>query len=209
MYNKFLKRFFDICLAFVFLIALTPILILVTILCLFFFKGTVLFTQKRVGKNEKVFTIFKFITMRPMSTKNNTDKTRITGFGKILRSSSLDELPQLINVLKGDMSIIGPRPLLVKYLPYYTPDEKIRHYVRPGLTGLSQITGRNNLNWNDRLQLDIQYVKNLSLVLDLKIFIKTFLVIFSAENIQPHPSLQLKDLDEERREMQLGEENKT
>ncbi|MBK8681423.1 MAG: sugar transferase, partial [Bacteroidetes bacterium] len=130
---------------------------------------------------------------------NNTDNSRLTQFGRLLRKSSLDEIPQLINILKGDMSLIGPRPLLVKYLQYYTPEEKIRHQVRPGITGLAQINGRNNLTWNDRLQFDIQYVKNLSLALDLNIFFNTIGVIFRGKNIQPDASLELKDLDVERK----------
>ncbi len=199
MYNKYLKRVLDFWLAFIFILLLSPVFILVIILCYINFKGIIFFTQERVGRNENIFTILKFTTMRPFSTTNNTDNSRLTQFGRLLRKSSLDEIPQLINILKGDMSLIGPRPLLVKYLQYYTPEEKIRHQVRPGITGLAQINGRNNLTWNDRLQFDIQYVKNLSLALDLNIFFNTIGVIFRGKNIQPDASLELKDLDVERK----------
>jgi len=207
MYRLYFKRFFDFFYSLILLIILSPLFIFIAFLCIIFFKGKIFFTQKRVGKNEKIFTIVKFISMKPLTEKNITDASRTSRFGSILRKSSMDEIPQLLNVLIGDMSLIGPRPLLVKYLPYYSVAEKTRHQVRPGITGLAQINGRNNLSWDHRLQFDIQYVKNLSLDLDLKIFIKTIVVTFSAKNIQADVELNLQDLDVERINLTASENN--
>ncbi|MBK7037785.1 MAG: sugar transferase [Bacteroidetes bacterium] len=200
MYNKFLKRWLDIWFSLLLIILFFPLFILVSIICIVSFKGRILFKQQRVGKDEKIFTIYKFITMRPLTNFYSKDSDRLTPAGRFLRRSSLDELPQLFNILKGDMSLIGPRPLLIKYLPYYYDHEKIRHHIRPGLTGLAQVNGRNNASWDERLSYDCKYVKNLSFTMDVSIFFKTIIQIFKAENIQADPRDQRADLDEERKQ---------
>lgn len=186
MYQLF-KRIFDFITSFLGLIVISPILVFITLLVLIYHGKPVFFTQKRPGKNERIFKMFKFRTMTNETDEQGNllpDEKRITKFGSFLRKTSFDELPELINVLKGDMSLVGPRPLLVKYLPYYTPREQKRHNVRPGLTGLSQVSGRNNLDWENRLETDVVYVENISFLLDLKILYKTFLtVIQPSENI--------------------------
>lgn len=176
MYRSFFKRLIDIMVAFMFLVILFPVMVLVMILLFFINKGFPFFTQQRVGKNERVFKILKFRTMNTKKDNEGNllpDSKRLTGFGKVIRKTSLDELPQLFNVLSGDMSIIGPRPLLIRYLPWYTERERKRHHVRPGITGLAQVSGRNLLNWDDKLNKDVEYVENLSLKNDLKILAKT------------------------------------
>lgn len=145
-----------------------------------------IFQQERPGKDEKIFTLCKFRTMTDERDENGNllpDNVRLTKFGKLLRSTSLDELPELWNIFKGDMSLIGPRPLLVSYLPYYTEEEKLRHTVRPGLTGLAQVSGRNFLDWDNRLKKDVEYVKNLSFLMDLKVIFLTVKVVFVKENV--------------------------
>ncbi len=162
----------------------------------------VIFQQKRPGLHEKIFTIYKFRTMTDKKDQNGQllpDSERLTKFGKMLRSTSLDELPELFNILKGDMSIVGPRPLLEQYLPYYTATEKKRHEVRPGLSGLAQISGRNNLDWDTRLGLDVNYVKNLTFSLDLDIFLKTVIKVIRREDITIVNQATIKDLDVDRR----------
>lgn len=147
----------------------------------------VIFKQQRPGKNEKIFTLYKFRTMTDKKDENGNllpDSERLTKFGKLLRSTSLDELPELINILKGDMAIVGPRPLLVKYLPYYTEEEKHRHDVRPGLTGLAQICGRNNLDWNERFEMDLKYVNSVSFKEDLIIIFKTISSVLKHNDIE-------------------------
>ena len=153
------------------------------------------FCQKRPGKDEKIFTIYKFRTMtdkRDESGNLYSDDIRLTPFGRKLRATSLDELPQLLNVLKGDMAIVGPRPLMVEYLPYYTEEEKLRHTVRPGITGLAQVKGRNSLSWEDKFAFDIQYVKKMSFILDLKIIMETVSKVIKKSDIgQGEESLSL------------------
>ena len=186
LYSRIFKRFIDIFVSFISILILSPIMLIIALLVWIFLGSPIVFTQKRPGKNEKIFKIYKFRTMSNKTDKDGKllpDSMRLTKFGKILRATSLDELPQLFNILKGDMSLVGPRPLSVKYLPYYTDEEKIRHNVRPGLTGLAQIKGRNNLNWDDKLKYDIEYVKNLSFLLDIKIIILTFIKIFKTSDV--------------------------
>lgn len=176
MYRLCFKRFYDILLSAVALIILSPILLVLTIVGAIKMKGNPFFTQKRPGKNEKIFKLIKFRTMTNEKDKNGNllpDDLRLTKYGKFLRATSLDELPELINIFVGNMSFVGPRPLLVEYLPYYTDEEQHRHNVRPGLTGLAQVNGRNMICWDKRLKLDIEYVNHLSMKLDIKILILT------------------------------------
>ena len=172
MYRKFFKRLLDIMISLIALIVLSPILLVVWILVRVKLGGPAIFTQQRPGKDEKIFKLYKFRSMTNERDANGEllpDEVRLTKFGKILRSTSLDELPELFNILKGDMSLIGPRPLLVRYLPWYTEEERHRHDVRPGLTGLAQVNGRNALGWEDRFKYDLEYVNNLTLGMDLKV----------------------------------------
>lgn len=172
MYRKFFKRLLDIIISLVALIILSPILLVVWILVRIKLGGPAIFTQQRPGKDEKIFKLYKFRSMTDERDEKGEllpDEVRLTKFGKILRSTSLDELPELFNILKGDMSLIGPRPLLVRYLPWYTEEERHRHDVRPGLTGLAQVNGRNALGWEDRFRYDLEYVNHLTLKMDLKV----------------------------------------
>ncbi len=186
MYRKYFKRFLDIFIALCVFIAISPITILIIIILSCTNKGTPFFKQPRPGKNEKVFQILKFKTMSDTTEINgNTlqDSERITIIGDFLRKTSLDEIPQLINVLKGDMGLVGPRPLRVRYLPYYTSKERLRHSIRPGITGLAQVSGRNSINWDEKLKKDVEYIENISLVLDCKILLKTTIKIFNSSDI--------------------------
>lgn len=186
MYAKCLKRFFDFCLSLCALIVLFPILTLLAVIGLFAMKGNPFFTQQRPGKNEKIFKLIKFRTMTCEKDKEGNllpDDKRLTKYGKFLRSTSLDELPELLNILKGDMSIIGPRPLLVQYLPLYNDFQKRRHEVRPGLSGWAQVNGRNTVSWEDRFKLDVYYVDNISLKMDVKIIFMTFAKVLKRDGI--------------------------
>ena len=202
MYAKFLKRFFDIFLSFLAIVILSPLLLIVALLVRIKLGGPVIFKQERVGKDAKIFKLYKFRSMLDPQTRDGkklsdaerlecikngvdilTDEERLPKFGKVLRATSLDELPELWNILKGDMSFIGPRPLVKIYLPYYNEEEKHRHDVRPGLTGLAQVNGRNSASWEKRFKYDIEYVHNVSFVNDLKVFIKTIMVVFKREDI--------------------------
>lgn len=186
MYRLFMKRLLDIVISGVALLILSPVYLILAILIRTKLGSPVIFHQERPGKDEKIFTLCKFRTMtdeRDESGKFLPDNKRLTKFGKILRATSLDELPELWNIFKGDMSLIGPRPLLVSYLPYYTEEEKLRHSVRPGLTGLAQVSGRNYLDWDNRLKKDIEYVKKLSFLMDLKVIFLTVKVILVKENV--------------------------
>lgn len=202
MYKNFFKRIFDILFAMSLLIALSPILIMVAISLYFANKGSVFFYQQRPGKGEKVFRIMKFKTMNDAVDENGkllSDSDRLTKTGRFVRKTSLDEIPQLVNILKGDMSLIGPRPLLLKYLPYYTQQERKRHTVLPGITGLAQISGRNLLDWDERLRKDCEYVENVSFSMDFRIFFTTIKnVLQSKDNISDPRSVML-DLDESRK----------
>lgn len=208
MYKKFLKRPLDLFLSLLAIIVLSPVLIIVGILVRVKLGSPIVFKQKRPGLNEKIFIMYKFRTMTDEKDDNGElfpDSVRLTRFGRLLRSTSLDELPELFNILKGDMSIVGPRPLLERYLPYYTETEKLRHSVRPGLSGLAQINGRNNLEWDSRLGLDIEYVNNTTFMLDFKIISKTLIKAVKRENVTVVDQAPLKDLHLERSVM---DENK-
>ncbi len=186
IYGKYIKRLLDFLLSSIAILLLSPVLILVGILVRVKLGSPVLFHQERPGKDEKIFTLCKFRTMTDQRDEQGNllpDSERLTGFGKFLRSTSLDELPELFNIWKGDMSLIGPRPLLVSYLPWYTREERLRHTVRPGLTGLAQVSGRNFLDWDRRLAKDVEYVQNLSLLMDLKILWMTVAVVFSRSQV--------------------------
>lgn len=185
MYEKWIKRIFDFVLALFLLVLFSP-LILITALLLKITQGSVIFTQNRPGLNEKIFKIYKFKTMRDERDEKGellSDELRLKAFGKIVRSLSLDELLQLFNVLKGDMSFVGPRPLLVEYLPLYNEEQKLRHKVRPGITGWAQVNGRNAISWQKKFELDVYYVKNISFLLDLKIMFLTALKVLKRSGV--------------------------
>lgn len=186
MYQKWLKRLIDIVVSAAGIIVLSPVLLILWVLVRVKLGKPAIFTQERPGKDEKIFKLYKFRSMTDKRDEKGEllpDEVRLTAFGEKLRGTSLDELPELFNILKGDMSLIGPRPLLVGYLPYYTKREQLRHSVRPGLTGLAQVSGRNFIAWDDRLAKDVEYVENLSLLLDLKILLKTVMVVFKKEDV--------------------------
>ncbi|EBF5553313.1 undecaprenyl phosphate N,N'-diacetylbacillosamine 1-phosphate transferase [Campylobacter coli] len=185
MYEKWIKRIFDFVLALFLLVLFSP-LILITALLLKITQGSVIFTQNRPGLNEKIFKIYKFKTMSDERDEKGellSDELRLKAFGKIVRSLSLDELLQLFNVLKGDMSFVGPRPLLVEYLPLYNEEQKLRHKVRPGITGWAQVNGRNAISWQKKFELDVYYVKNISFLLDLKIMFLTALKVLKRSGV--------------------------
>ena len=186
MYAKYIKRILDLILSLMALILLMPLMIIIGILVRINLGSPIIFKQKRPGKNEKIFTLYKFRTMTDEKDEKGKllpDSQRLTKFGKFLRSTSLDELPELINILKGDMSIVGPRPLLVEYLKLYNEEQKHRHDVRPGLTGLAQTSGRNAITWEEKFEKDIEYVHNISFIGDVKIIIKTAIKVFKREGI--------------------------
>lgn len=202
MYKNYLKRVLDFILSLLILIIFSPILILVSILLFIITKESPFFVQTRPGLNAKIFKIIKFKTMNNEKDSNGEllpDSMRLTKIGTLIRKTSLDELPQLFNVLKGDMSLIGPRPLLLRYLPYYTKEENLRHTIRPGITGWAQINGRNILSWNERLAYDVEYVKKVSFMFDIKILYKTLLKIIVSEDIVVDPESIMKNLDDERK----------
>jgi lipopolysaccharide/colanic/teichoic acid biosynthesis glycosyltransferase len=186
MYKNFVKRLIDFCASLALLLVLLPILIVITLLLLFQNKNSAFFFQERPGKNHQAFKIIKFKSMNDKNDdKGNLlpDVKRITPLGGFVRKYSLDELPQLINVLKGDMSLVGPRPLLFKYLPLYSANQDRRHSVRPGITGWAQVNGRNAISWTKKFELDIHYVDNLSFNLDIKILFKTFLKVIKSDGV--------------------------
>ena len=186
MYAKFFKRAIDFILSLCALIVLSPLLVILTIVGAICMKGNPFFVQKRPGKNERIRSLLKFRTMTNEKDKDGKllpDEIRLVSYGKFLRSTSLDELPSLINILIGDLSIIGPRPLLIEYLPWYTETEKHRHDVRPGLTGWAQVNGRNTVNWDRRFELDVEYVNNISFRFDLKIFLMTIQKVLKRSDI--------------------------
>lgn len=186
IYRRFVKRILDICISGIALIILSPVLLIVSVLVRVKLGSPVIFHQERPGLREKIFTLCKFRTMTDERDENGEllpDSVRLTSFGSFLRKSSLDELPELWNIFKGDMSLIGPRPLLVSYLPWYTEREKLRHTVRPGLTGLAQVSGRNFIEWDKRLEKDVEYVERLSFWMDLKVLVKTIQVILAKDDV--------------------------
>ena len=208
MYKNCIKRVLDFSIVFVVLLTIWPILLFITIWLHFANKGAgAFFTQERPGKDGKIFKVIKFKTMtdeRDAEGNLLPDAQRLTKVGRFVRSTSIDELPQLINVLKGDMSLIGPRPLLVKYLPYYTEREQMRHSVRPGITGWAQVNGRNHVLWEERFVLDVYYVENLSLMMDLRIIVTTVKNVINRKDIEVAPNLM--DFDEYRRQQASGKQ---
>ena len=196
MYKKFIKRILDIILSLIALIILLPLLILISILVRIKLGSPVFFRQLRPGKNEKIFGILKFRTMtdeRDESGNLLSDDIRLTKFGQFLRSTSIDELPELLNILKGDMSIVGPRPLLVQYLERYTEEQKHRHDVKPGLTGLAQVNGRNGIAWDEKFKYDIEYAKNVTFYGDCKIILQTVMKVFGREGISSATSVTMEE----------------
>lgn len=201
-YNRFLKPFLDFLIGLLLGFVLLPVGLLIYLLLLAFQKGNPLFIQERPGFNEKTFNLIKFRTMSDEMDSNGKllpDAKRLNGLGRILRKFSLDEIPQLLNVIKGDMSIVGPRPLFVKYLPYYWFEERLRHSVKPGITGLAQVSGRNNLGWDNRLALDVQYVNTQSFLTDVKILLQTVINVIKSKDVNVDPSSIMLDLDQERK----------
>lgn len=201
MYAKYIKRTLDLILSLMALIVLMPLMIIIGILVRINLGSPIIFKQKRPGKNEKIFTLYKFRTMtdkRDIDGNLLPDEYRLTKFGKFLRSTSLDELPELINIIKGDMAIVGPRPLLVEYLPYYTEEEKHRHDVRPGLTGLAQVNGRNLLEWDERLKKDLEYINSISVKNDLFIIFRTIINVIKRKDIAVGREHNMLSLNKER-----------
>ena len=187
MYAKYIKRILDILLSGCALLVLTPVLPVLTVLGAIMMKGNPFFTQLRPGKDEKIFRLIKFRSMTCETDKQGNllpDEQRLNSYGKFLRATSLDELPELINIFIGQMSIVGPRPLLVSYLPYYNEEEKHRHDVRPGLTGLAQVNGRNNLTWEQKFAYDLEYVRNISLRMDMKVIFTTIGKVLKRSDVQ-------------------------
>ena len=217
MYKNFFKRFFDILLSFIALAVLSPVLIILAIVGAIAMGGNPFFTQLRPGKinkktgKEKIFKLIKFRTMSNAKDKDGnllSDDIRLNKYGRFLRSTSLDELPELINILIGDMSIVGPRPLLVEYLPYYTEEEHHRHDVRPGLTGLAQVNGRNAIaSWEERFEFDLNYIRKCSLLLDIKILFLTVYKVFKRADIQVGSEIKVGRLDNARKEAVEQNEN--
>ena len=200
MYKHFFKRLIDFVIVLCALLMIWPILVVITIWLHYANKGAgAFFFQERPGLNGKVFKVIKFKTMNDERHSNGEllpDEARITKVGKFVRSTSIDELPQLINVLKGDMALIGPRPLLVKYLPYYTDREKLRHTVRPGISGWAQVNGRNTISWDKKLAYDVEYVENLSFMMDVRVILKTIKNVIAREGVVLQA---IPDLDEYRK----------
>jgi len=186
MYKKYFKRLLDIIFSILALIFLSPILLITAILVRFKLGSPVIFKQERPGLNEKIFTIYKFRSMTDERDEKGAllpDNIRLTKFGKLLRSTSIDELPELWNILKGDMSFIGPRPLVVKYLPLYNSNQRQRHKVRPGLTGLAQVNGRNAISWEEKFEYDKEYVNNINFISEIKIIFMTIIKIVKKEGL--------------------------
>lgn len=196
IYRNYLKRPMDFILSLIAIIILSPLILVVDILVRIKLGSPVIFKQKRPGLNEKIFTLYKFRTMTDERDENGEllpDEVRLTKFGEFLRSTSLDELPELFNILKGDMSIVGPRPLLVQYLPLYNEHQKRRHEVRPGLTGWAQVNGRNAISWEEKFDLDVEYVDNISFILDSKIILLTLKKVLSREGINQEGKATIED----------------
>jgi len=196
MYKKYFKRVFDLICSLLTLIVLSPLLLLIALLVRVNLGKPVIFKQKRPGLNEKIFTLYKFRTMTDQKDEQGNllpDEIRLTKFGKMLRSTSLDELPELWNIIKGDMSIVGPRPLLGKYIPLYTAEQRKRHQVRPGLTGFAQVNGRNELSWEKKFQFDVQYIQHISFKSDVKIILKTIENVFRRKGISSVTSVSMEE----------------
>jgi lipopolysaccharide/colanic/teichoic acid biosynthesis glycosyltransferase len=195
IYRRYIKRIMDIVLSFIAIILLSPFLLIIAFLVRIKLGSPVIFKQDRPGLNEKIFTLYKFRTMTDERDENGEllpDEKRMTKYGKFLRSTSLDELPELFNIFKGDMSLVGPRPLLVQYLPLYDEYQRRRHEVRPGLSGLAQISGRNTLSWEEKFRLDVEYVDNISFIGDFKIILSTLKKVFVREGINSDNSVTME-----------------
>lgn len=195
-YKPFFKRFYDVLLSGIAIITLSPLFLILTIIGAIVMKGNPFFTQLRPGKKEKVFRLLKFRTMTNAKDSEGNllpDEDRMTAYGKFIRSFSLDELPQLLNMFVGHMSIVGPRPLLVKYLPLYNEEQRKRHNVRPGLTGLAQIGGRNAISWEEKFKLDVLYAENVSFLGDIKIIIQTVLAVLKRDGISSETSVTMEE----------------
>ena len=201
MYAKFFKRLIDFMLSLIALIVLSPVLLILIIIGAIAMRGNPFFVQLRPGKKEKngqekIFKLIKFRTMDNRKDKDGNllpDEVRLNKYGRVLRSTSLDELPELVNILIGDMSIVGPRPLLVDYLPRYNGEQRHRHDVRPGLTGLAQVSGRNAISWEDRFELDVKYVRNITFIGDVKIIWRTVMAVLKREGINSETSATMED----------------
>ena len=203
MYAKYIKRMLDFILSLIALIVSSPLMIIIGILVRIKLGKPVIFKQKRPGKNEKIFTLYKFRTMTDEKDEQGNllaDEKRLTKFGKFLRSTSLDELPELWNILKGEMAIVGPRPLLVEYLPLYNEEQKHRHDIKPGLTGLAQISGRNAIQWEEKFKEDIEYVNNITFIQDTKIILKTFIKVFKKDGINQEGNATMKKFEGTKKE---------
>ncbi len=204
MYAKFIKRFLDFFLSLCAIIVLSPVLLILTVLGAVKMQGNPFFTQDRPGWHEKIFKLIKFRTMNNRKDENGNllpDEIRLNKYGRFLRSTSLDELPELFNILKGDMSIIGPRPLLVKYLPRYSEEQHHRHDVRPGLTGYAQAHGRNAVSWDEKFEMDVWYTKNVTFRTDMGIFFDTIMAVLKREGISSETSATMEEF------VGLGEHN--
>ncbi|MFR3672601.1 MAG: sugar transferase [[Clostridium] innocuum] len=196
MYKLFFKRFLDFILSLIAIVLLSPIYLIIAILVKVKLGSPVIFMQERPGKNEKIFSMYKFRSMTSEIDKEGNllpDEVRLTPFGKKLRATSLDELPELFNILKGDMSFVGPRPLLVKYLPLYSEEQQHRHDVRPGLTGLAQVMGRNALTWEEKFKKDVFYTEHCNFLLDIQIIGKTILLVLKQEGISSDTSVTMEE----------------
>ena len=201
MYQKFFKRFFDFTLSLIALVVLFPLLLILTVIGAIAMKGNPFFVQPRPGKkgkdgNEKIFNLIKFRTMSNAKDKEGNllpDDIRLNKYGRFLRSTSLDELPELLNILKGDMSIVGPRPLLVKYIPRYTETQRRRHDVRPGLTGYAQVMGRNAISWEEKFEYDVEYVSSITFWGDVKIILETVKAVFNRKGITSETSATMEE----------------
>ena len=201
IYSTLIKRLLDFLISLTVLVLLSPVLVILVIIGAIEMKGNPFFTQDRPGLNENIFKLIKFRTMTNEKDENGEflpDEVRLIPYGRMLRKTSLDELPELINILKGDMSIVGPRPLLVRYLPYYTERERKRHSVRPGLTGWAQVNGRNAVAWDARLAMDVEYVENISFAEDMRIIFMTVSKVLKRDGIVDAGSFEMQDLDQER-----------
>ena len=213
MYRKYIKRLFDMILASIALIALSPIILTAAVLVRSKLGSPVVFKQQRPGKDGKTFTLFKFRTMTNERDENGAllpDKIRLNKFGRLMRASSCDELLELWNIIKGDMSIVGPRPLLVEYLPLYNDEQKRRHEVRPGLTGLAQVNGRNATTWRERFKFDVQYVDNVCFALDMKIICKTVGIVFKRSGVsaEGHATMESFTVEKAREAEEAGKYEK-
>ena len=210
IYEKYIKRMLDFILSLIALICLSPVLLIVSILVRTKLGSPIIFKQQRPGKNEKIFTLYKFRTMTDEKDENGKllpDSQRLTKFGKFLRSTSLDELPELINIIKGDMAIVGPRPQLIRDMLFMNNEQRKRHTVRQGLTGLAQVNGRNNISWEEKLNYDLEYIKKITFFTDMKIILKTVLKVFKKDDINTEGMDTAEDLcDYLLRTKQISEE---